>query len=290
MAGRNNIHTWWLGMLGCALFALLFHHSQLYADVVLQLFFIGISALGWWQWRQPRQGSALPITGLSSRWLGALLLLGVAGSLGYGALLHWLTDAWLPYMDSAVLAFSVIAQLLMMRRKLQSWWFWLLVNTIAVPLYASRGLHLTAVLRGMDGAGRAAYSRALVACAVRQRPAAVCPLAFGEVAVQERVKNAMNGKKPAVWAAVLLVIAAAVIAVCFLTSPGRREPSAGGAWDAETLYALRTPYVGDPSAVGRILNAVGLDKMGADSDWSFTMLDLPVPRAIMGDMRDMIEK
>ncbi len=127
------------------------------------------------------------------------------------------------------------------------------------------------VLRGVDGAGRAAYSRALVACAVRQRPAAVCPLAFGEVAVQERVKNAMNGKKPAVWAAVLLVIAAAVIAVCFLTSPGRREPSAGGAWDAKTLYALRTPYVGDPSAVGRILNAVGLDKMGADSDWSFAM-------------------
>ena len=127
------------------------------------------------------------------------------------------------------------------------------------------------VLRGVDGAGRAAYSRALVACAVRQRPAAVCPLAFGEVAVQERVKNAMNGKKPAVWAAVLLAIAAAVIAVCFLTSPGRREPSAGGAWDAETLYALRTPYVGDPSAVGRILNAVGLDKMGADSDWDFTM-------------------
>ena len=127
------------------------------------------------------------------------------------------------------------------------------------------------VLRGVDGAGRAAYSRALVACAVRQRPAAVCPLAFGEVAVQERVKNAMNGKKPAVWAAVLLVIAAAIIAVCFLTSPGRRGPSADGAWDAETLYALRTPYVGDPSAVGRILNAVGLDKMGADSDWDFTM-------------------
>lgn len=127
------------------------------------------------------------------------------------------------------------------------------------------------VLRDVDGAGRAAYSRALVACAVRQRPAAVCPLAFGEVAVQERVKNAMNGKKPAVWAAVLLVIAAAVIAVCFLTSPGRREPSADGAWDAETLYDLRMPYVGDPSAVGRILNAVGLDKMGADSDWDFTM-------------------
>ena len=126
------------------------------------------------------------------------------------------------------------------------------------------------VLRGVDGAGRAAYSRALVACAVRQRPAAVCPLAFGEVAVQERVKNAMNGKKPAIWAAVLLVIAAAVIAVCFLTSPGRREPSADGAWDAETLYAMRTPYVGDNSAVSGILGAIGLDKMG-QGVWSFAL-------------------
>lgn len=127
------------------------------------------------------------------------------------------------------------------------------------------------VLRGVDGAGRAAYSRALVACAVRQRPAAVCPLAFGEVAVQERVKNAMNGKKPAVWAAVLLVIAAAVIAVCFLTSPGRqKEPVSSGDWNAETLYAMRTPYVGDNSAVSGILGAIGLDKMG-EGVWSFVL-------------------
>ncbi len=126
------------------------------------------------------------------------------------------------------------------------------------------------VLRGLDAPGRAAYSRALVSCAVRERPAAVCPLAFGETAVKERVKNALSYKKPAIWAAVLLAVAAASIAVCFLTSPDRQEPSADGAWDAETLYDLRTPYVGDPSAVGRILNAVGLDKMG-EGVWSFVL-------------------
>ena len=119
------------------------------------------------------------------------------------------------------------------------------------------------VLRTLDGAGRAAYSRALVACAVRQRPAAVCPLAFGETAVKERVKNAMSYRKPALWAAVLLLIAAAVIGVCFLTSPQRQQPAADGDWDAETLYALRTPYVGDNSAVGGIISAIGLDQLGA---------------------------
>ncbi|MGN0863130.1 MAG: nicotinamide riboside transporter PnuC [Stenotrophomonas koreensis] len=146
LAGRNNIHTWWLGMVGCSLFGLLFHRNQLYADVVLQLFFIVISGFGWWQWRRGDHGAPLPITRLDRRLLWALPPLALLGSLGYGAMLHRLTDAWLPYVDSAVLVFSVVAQLLMMRRKLESWAFWLLVNTIAVPLYASRGLHLTAML------------------------------------------------------------------------------------------------------------------------------------------------
>lgn len=127
------------------------------------------------------------------------------------------------------------------------------------------------VLRGLDAPGRAAYSRALVACAVRERPAAVCPLAFGETAVKERVKNALHYKKPAIWAAVLLAVATAIIAVCFLTSPDRQEePVPSGDWDAETLYAMRTPYVGDNTAVSGILGAIGLDKMG-QGVWSFVL-------------------
>ena len=127
------------------------------------------------------------------------------------------------------------------------------------------------VLRGLDDPGRAAYSRALVSCAVRERPAAVCPLAFGETAVKERVKNALSYKKPAIWAAVLLAVAAASIAVCFLTSPDRQEePVSSGDWNAETLYAMRTPYVGDNSAVSGILGAIGLDKMG-EGVWSFVL-------------------
>ncbi|WP_252720227.1 nicotinamide mononucleotide transporter, partial [Acinetobacter baumannii] len=36
LAGRNNVHTWWLGIVGCALFAAVFERSHLYADMVLQ--------------------------------------------------------------------------------------------------------------------------------------------------------------------------------------------------------------------------------------------------------------
>ena len=117
-------------------------------------------------------------------------------------------------------------------------------------------------LKNADAAGRAAYTRALVSCAARPRTAAVCPLAFGEIAVKERVKSVLHYKKPALWAAVLLVIAAAVIAVCLLTKP-LTDPDH---WDARQLYALRTQYVGDNSAVGAILEALGLPEMGDTAD------------------------
>ncbi|MEM1488311.1 nicotinamide riboside transporter PnuC [Stenotrophomonas geniculata] len=146
LAGRNNVHTWWLGIVGCALFAAVFERSHLYADMVLQFFFIAISVLGWWQWLRGDHGAPLPITALRPRAWAWLLPLAVVATFGYGWMLTRLTNAYAPYIDSAVLVLSVIAQILMMRRKLESWWVWLLVNTVAVPLYYSRGLHLTSIL------------------------------------------------------------------------------------------------------------------------------------------------
>lgn len=120
------------------------------------------------------------------------------------------------------------------------------------------------VLKNATPIQRAAYSRALVACAAQPKMAAVCPLAFGEVAVKERVKNVLNYKKPALWAVILLVVAAAIIGVCLLTKPA--EDKSGYPLDAEKLFALRTEYVGDNAAVSGILDALGFRVAGAAGD------------------------
>jgi nicotinamide mononucleotide transporter len=146
LAGRNSVHTWWTGIVGCTLFGLLFAQSRLYADVVLQVFFVATGVLGWWRWVRGRDGAPLPVTHAGLRTLLWMVPLGVVATAAYGALLHYYTNAYAPFIDSAVLVFSVIAQLLMMGRRIENWPVWLLVNTIAVPLYASRGLYLTAVL------------------------------------------------------------------------------------------------------------------------------------------------
>lgn len=125
------------------------------------------------------------------------------------------------------------------------------------------------VLKNATPIQRAAYSRALVACAAQPKMAAVCPLAFGEVAVKERVKNVLNYKKPALWAVILLVVAAAIIGVCLLTKPGYKNV---GTLDAEKLFALRTEYVGDNAAVSGILDALGFRELGSSgADYGYAV-------------------
>ena len=146
LAGRNNVHSWWIGIVGCALFAVLFYSVKLYADVALQVFFILTCVVGWVRWLRGAGGKVLPIASASVRSLAGMACAGIAATVAYGLMLRHFTDAYAPFIDSAVLAFSVIAQFLLMGRRIETWPVWLLVNTISVPLYAKRGLHLTAML------------------------------------------------------------------------------------------------------------------------------------------------
>jgi nicotinamide mononucleotide transporter len=145
LATRNSIHTWWTGILGCVLFGWLFFTTQLYADVTLQVFFILTSALGWWHWLHHRGSRApRPITRTAPAELALTVPLGALAAIGYGWLLHRFTDAYAPFIDSAVLALSVAGQILLMRRKLETWVFWFLANIFAVVLFSSRELWITA--------------------------------------------------------------------------------------------------------------------------------------------------
>ena len=116
LAGRNSIHTWWTGVVGCLLFALTFHGAALYADVALQAFFVATSLVGWWQWHRGDHGAALAVSHAGWRQLAAAGAIAAVATLCYGALLQRFTDAYAPFVDSAVLAFSVVAQIFLMRR------------------------------------------------------------------------------------------------------------------------------------------------------------------------------
>ena len=74
-------------------------------------------------------------------------------------------------------------------------------------------------IRTMDESAVKTYSTVLLACSMPRKAVITCPLAFGEVGVKERVKNALHYKKPAFWVVAASVAVCVVVAVCFLTNP-----------------------------------------------------------------------
>ena len=134
------------------------------------------------------------------------------------------------------------------------------------------------VLRGMDAGQVKDYSSALLACSVPRRMLAACPLAFGEVGVGARVKNALRYKKPAFWVVAASVAVCVVVAVCFLTNPRTDTDAAGlvGFHREQVTYADVTDASGvqpsnvqltaeETDAVYALLDALQYKRLGAAS-------------------------
>src|SRR3954470_22192391 len=99
LSGRNNLHSWWLGVLGCSMFAALFYSVNLYADVALQLFFIVTCVIGWLQWLRGAGGAPLPIARARLGALAWMAGIGLAATVGYGLMLQAYTNAYAPFID-----------------------------------------------------------------------------------------------------------------------------------------------------------------------------------------------
>lgn len=141
---RNSAWCWPIGMVSLLAFAIVFFNSKLYIDMLLQIFFFVTSIQGWYYWRNGGAGrSELPITLLTHRQITALAI----GLVAAVALVGWLfastTDAHLPFWDAAASGTSVLAQLLLIRRKLETWYLWIVVNILSVGIYFYKQLYLT---------------------------------------------------------------------------------------------------------------------------------------------------
>lgn len=134
------------------------------------------------------------------------------------------------------------------------------------------------VIRTMDESAVKTYSTVLLACSMPRKAVITCPLAFGEVGVKERVRNALHYKKPAFWVVAASVTVCVVVAVCFLTDPPTDTDAAGlvGFHREQVTYADVTDASGaqpssvqltaeETNAVYALLDAMQYKRLGAAS-------------------------
>ena len=147
LAARESFWNFPVAIVSCGLYILIYHQTQLYSDRNLQGFFIALSAYGWYAWRYGGQGHTPLVVGRTSasEWLGATLFAG-AYTAGFGWYLQHYTDSAFPYLDSLTTGVSLVAQFLMMRKRLENWLLWLAVDAVYVPILWTKHLYPTSLL------------------------------------------------------------------------------------------------------------------------------------------------
>lgn len=144
---RQSIWNFPFAVVQVVLSGYVFYAQRLYSDVILQGVFVVLNVYGWIHWSRPgARDSQLPVTRMSAgsvaRWSAATVVVTAA----WGAFAKYQLNAAAPFLDGFILVGSLVAQWLTARKKLESWWLWILVDFVAVPLYASRGLYFLAAL------------------------------------------------------------------------------------------------------------------------------------------------
>lgn len=149
---RQNVWTWPVGIVYTLCAAVVFWRHGLYFSLGLHGIFLVLNVYGWWSWQSAHAVSAsaeaqgLPVTRSAPGLLLLLVVLALLAAAGAGQLMALNTDARWPQVDAAGSALSCVALWLSARKKLESWWFWLVVDVLYAGLYFVTSAPFLAVL------------------------------------------------------------------------------------------------------------------------------------------------
>ncbi len=144
---RRSIWNYPFGIVMVALYAWIFYGAKLYSDALLQIFFFVVQFYGWYYWLKGRGGDGRVIVRtLNRNQMLGYAGVGVAGVAALGTFMARFTDASFPYWDASIAVLSVIAQIMLARRRLENWIVWVAVDLLAIGLYWTKALYPTAAL------------------------------------------------------------------------------------------------------------------------------------------------
>jgi len=151
-ASRANILTWSTGIVNEVFLFILFYQVQLYADMFLQVYFLIVTLYGWYNWNTKSTDNRISETTKKSKifLLSVIILCSlISGYIFTNIHLYLPTyfkiKAAYPFIDSFVMISSVIATVLLAKKKIENWYLWITVDVICVILYYKKGVYFLSI-------------------------------------------------------------------------------------------------------------------------------------------------
>jgi nicotinamide mononucleotide transporter len=138
---KENIYCWFFGITGSLVSIFLFYNIGLYAESILNFYYVIIGFYGYYLWNAKKKSSELPINEIASKTNLLFVGLGIILAFSLGYVLDQYTEASNPYLDAFTTIFSFIASYLEAKKVLSGWYYWIVINGLTIGLYLNKGLY-----------------------------------------------------------------------------------------------------------------------------------------------------
>ena len=137
LCGMGKVSNYFFGTINVLLYAIVAWNAKYYGDVMLNLFYyFPTNMIGWVAWIKHMDKEKNEVYKKRMTWKQDVMLafISVVGVLGYSYVLK-LLGGNLPMVDSMSTVFSVIAQILMIKRFMEQWIIWIIVDIVSVIMW-----------------------------------------------------------------------------------------------------------------------------------------------------------
>ena len=150
LAARESLWCWACALVSSVIYIWICWHAHLFMETWLNGFYAVMAVLGWQQWRSGGVGgngkaARAIVTMRPWQHLACLALVLVLASVN-GVLMQRYTSAAWPFVDAFISWSSVVTTFLVVRKVLENWLYWIVIDGIAIVVYFERGLYLTTLL------------------------------------------------------------------------------------------------------------------------------------------------
>ena len=146
LARANKILLYPVGIISTVLSLYILFTAGLYAECLLNGYYIVMSVYGWWYWTKKKD---LPPVAISysnhNEWMITGIIV-VAGFVVLAAALKYFTTSTVPFWDAWVSTTAWAGMWLLSRRKIENWILLNISNLFAVPLLLYKQLPMFAIL------------------------------------------------------------------------------------------------------------------------------------------------
>ena len=147
LAMCENSLCWYCAFFSTAIYVYIFGDVSLYMESALNVYYMGMAVYGWLQWQKGGANhSGVEIDRWTAKHHIICILVILIASVISGYLLSVNTDARLPYLDSFTTWASVLTTVMVARKVLENWLYWIVINSVSIYLYIDRDLDQTAAM------------------------------------------------------------------------------------------------------------------------------------------------